>query len=60
MGKFLKEFWGIIIIVLLFILQTINVIWCFTSPNIEDWAGYFALFCDGFIFCCLVFTLKEL
>ena len=60
MGKFLKDFWGPIIITLLFILQTANLVWCLNNPNMDELVTILAAFCDGFIFSCLIFTLKEL
>lgn len=56
MKKFLKKNW---ILILVFILQTINVIWSFTNPNIHLCATYFAAFVDGWIFACLIDTLRK-
>ena len=45
-----------IVTLIVFILQSLNVAWSITNPNIDNFATYIALFCDGFIFG-LLFTM---
>ena len=39
---------------ILFIVQTLNVAWCISNPNIGDIATYVGLFTEGFIFVILI------
>ena len=39
---------------ILFIVQTLNVAWCISNPNIGDIAKYVGLFTEGFIFAILI------
>ena len=50
----MKKFKYIILILIIFILQSLNIVWCITNPNINNYTTYFALFVDGFIFVLLV------
>ena len=40
----------IILMLIIFILQSLNVVWCITNPIISNSATYFAIVADGFIF----------
>lgn len=39
---------------ILFIVQTLNVAWCISNPNIGNTATYFEFFTEGFIFANLI------
>ena len=39
---------------ILFIVQTLNVAWCISNPNICDITTYIGLFTDGFVFANLI------
>ena len=41
---------------IIFILQSLNVVWCITNPIISNSATYLAIVADGFIFG-LLFTM---
>ncbi len=48
MRKYFNKF--TIVTLIIFILQSLNVHWCITNPNISNIAMYIALFVDGSIF----------
>ena len=54
MRKYFNKY--IIVISIIFILQSLNVAWCITNTNINNSSTYLALFVDGFIFA-LLFTM---
>ena len=39
---------------ILFIIQSLNVAWCISNPNIDNIATYIGLFGDGFVFANLI------
>ena len=49
-GNNMTKYKTIIFLIIIFILQTINVIWSYHNPNIGEGATIFAIFCDGIIF----------
>ena len=39
---------------ILFIVNTLNVVWCILNPNIGNIATYIGFFTEGFIFAILI------
>ena len=41
-------------VLILFIIQSLNVAWCISNPNIDNIATYIGLFGAGFVFANLI------
>ena len=52
MGKYFNKY--TIFQLILFIANTLNVVWCILNPNIGNIATYVGLFTEGFIFAILI------
>jgi len=55
MGKYFNKY--TVVMLIIFILQSLNVMWCITNPNISNSTTYLALFVDGYIFGLLFISL---
>ena len=49
-GNNMTKYKTIVVLIIIFILQTINAIWAYYNPNIGEAATIFAIFGDGIIF----------
>ena len=52
MGKYFNKY--TIFQLILFIANTLNVVWCILNPNIGNIATYIGFFTEGFIFAILI------
>ena len=41
-------------VLILFIIQSLNVAWCISNPNIDNIVTYIGLFNEGFVFAKLI------
>ena len=41
-------------VLILFVIQSLNVAWCISNPNIDNIATYIGFFTDGYVFAHLI------